>query len=95
MTVDGQRLSLGDHAVDFSIQSCAKPLLYSVCSEELGAEYVSTTHTHTTHTHNSHNNTQHRYIDLWVENPVGSDSTLSRLTPTISHIILVLTPGLS
>lgn len=39
-TVDGQQWSIGDTDVDFSIQSCSKPLVYCLALEELGAEYV-------------------------------------------------------
>jgi glutaminase len=40
-TVDGRTYSVGDCDVDFSLQSCSKPLIYSLAVEELGAEYVS------------------------------------------------------
>ncbi len=40
-TVDGRTFSIGDTDVDFSLQSCSKPLIYSLAVEELGAEYVS------------------------------------------------------
>jgi glutaminase len=39
-TVDGQSFSWGDDEVDFSIQSCSKPLMYCLGCEELGVEEV-------------------------------------------------------
>jgi glutaminase len=39
-TVDGQRFSYGDAEVDFSIQSCSKPITYCLAHEELGVEEV-------------------------------------------------------
>lgn len=39
-TVDGQMLSLGDDDIDFSIQSCVKPLIYSAAVEDIGLEAV-------------------------------------------------------
>ena len=39
-TVDGQTWSIGNTEVDFSIQSCSKPLMYAMALEELGAEVV-------------------------------------------------------
>ena len=39
-TVDGQRFDIGDTDVDFSIQSCVKPLMYAVAVEDLGLERV-------------------------------------------------------
>ncbi|KAI8613091.1 glutaminase-domain-containing protein [Chytriomyces sp. MP71] len=39
-SVDGQRFNLGDSNVDFSIQSCCKPVSYSIALEELGATKV-------------------------------------------------------
>jgi len=39
-TVDGQRFSLGDATVDFSVQSCCKPLNYCLALEEQGDEEV-------------------------------------------------------
>lgn len=42
-TVDGQRFDLGDVDVDFSIQSCVKPLIYATAVEDSGLNVV---HTH-------------------------------------------------
>jgi glutaminase len=39
-TVDGQRFDIGDTDVDFSIQSCVKPLMYAVAIEDVGLERV-------------------------------------------------------
>ena len=39
-TVDGQRFDIGDTDVDFSIQSCVKPLMYAVAIEDIGLERV-------------------------------------------------------
>ncbi|PRQ00614.1 Glutaminase 2 [Enhygromyxa salina] len=39
-TADGQMFSIGDANLDFSVQSCAKPLIYSLALEEHGAELV-------------------------------------------------------
>jgi glutaminase len=39
-TVDGQTFSWGDDDVDFSIQSCSKPITYCVAMEELGVDEV-------------------------------------------------------
>jgi glutaminase A len=41
-TVDGQVLNYGDYNVDFPIQSCGKPLLYSLCCQLIpeGADYI-------------------------------------------------------
>ena len=39
-TIDGQMFSVGDATVDFSVQSCAKPLNYCLALEEHGAEHV-------------------------------------------------------
>lgn len=39
-TIDGQRFSLGDHQVDFCLQSTCKPLLYAIAQEDIGAEKV-------------------------------------------------------
>jgi glutaminase len=38
--VDGQRLALGDRDVDFTVQSCMKPINYCIALEELGEEAV-------------------------------------------------------
>lgn len=40
-TVDGQKFSYGDAEVDFSIQSCSKPITYCLALEELGTAEVS------------------------------------------------------
>jgi glutaminase len=39
-TVDGQRFSIGDCHVDFTIQSCSKVFTYCIACEELGSEKV-------------------------------------------------------
>lgn len=39
-TVDGQRYSIGDVEVPFTIQSCSKPLTYAIALNELGSETV-------------------------------------------------------
>ncbi|ORY47769.1 glutaminase-domain-containing protein [Rhizoclosmatium globosum] len=39
-SIDGQRFNLGDADVDFSIQSCSKPITYSIALEEQGAAKV-------------------------------------------------------
>ena len=39
-TTDGQRFATGDSAVDFCVQSCCKPITYSLALEEHGQEYV-------------------------------------------------------
>jgi glutaminase len=39
-TIDGQMLSLGDATVEFSVQSCGKPLNYCLALEQHGAEVV-------------------------------------------------------
>lgn len=39
-TIDGQMFSVGDATVDFSVQSCGKPLNYCLALEEHGAEHV-------------------------------------------------------
>lgn len=39
-TVDGQRFQAGDSDVDFCVQSCCKPITYSLALEEHGQEYV-------------------------------------------------------
>jgi len=41
-TVDGQRYNIGDTYVDFSIQSCCKPINYGIALEENGEDYVHT-----------------------------------------------------
>eukprot|EP01112_Ceratiomyxa_fruticulosa_P011898 TRINITY_DN3274_c0_g3_i1.p1 TRINITY_DN3274_c0_g3~~TRINITY_DN3274_c0_g3_i1.p1 ORF type:complete len:607 (+),score=113.71 TRINITY_DN3274_c0_g3_i1:134-1954(+) len=40
MTVDGQMFHLGDWDTHFSIQSCSKPVTYSLCSEAVGPEMI-------------------------------------------------------
>ncbi|KAI3384040.1 hypothetical protein SNEBB_002436 [Seison nebaliae] len=40
-TVDGQRHSVGDTSIPFCLQSCSKPLAYSICLNDIGVE---TTH---------------------------------------------------
>lgn len=39
-TVDGQRFSIGDVNVPFTLQSCSKPLTYAIALEKLGQEVV-------------------------------------------------------
>ncbi|MEC7984353.1 MAG: glutaminase A [Myxococcota bacterium] len=39
-TVDGQRHSIGDHDVDFCVQSCSKPITYCLALEEHGEDLV-------------------------------------------------------
>ncbi|MEM1349155.1 MAG: glutaminase, partial [Myxococcota bacterium] len=39
-TIDGQRISLGDHEVDFCVQSCCKPINYCLVLEEHGRDEV-------------------------------------------------------
>ena len=39
-TVDGQRYSLGDVKVPFTLQSVSKPFTYAICLNELGPEIV-------------------------------------------------------
>ncbi|PRP97385.1 Glutaminase [Enhygromyxa salina] len=39
-TADGQMFSIGDADIEFSLQSCAKPIIYSLALEEHGAEHV-------------------------------------------------------
>ncbi|PZC75185.1 hypothetical protein B5X24_HaOG206600 [Helicoverpa armigera] len=39
-TIDGQRFSIGDVNVPFTVQSCSKPLTYAMALETLGAELV-------------------------------------------------------
>lgn len=38
--VDGQFLSYGDSNVDFPIESCGKPLQYSIAVEDQGYDFV-------------------------------------------------------
>ena len=37
-TIDGQRYNIGDTKVDFSVQSCCKPINYGIALEELSEE---------------------------------------------------------
>ncbi|XP_046647424.1 glutaminase liver isoform, mitochondrial-like isoform X1 [Daphnia pulicaria] len=39
-TIDGQRFSIGDVKIPFTIQSCSKPLTYAIALNELGSEVV-------------------------------------------------------
>ncbi|XP_013104745.2 glutaminase liver isoform, mitochondrial isoform X1 [Stomoxys calcitrans] len=39
-TIDGQRYSIGDVDVPFTLQSCSKPLTYAIALEKLGANVV-------------------------------------------------------
>lgn len=39
-TVDGQCLNLGNYDVGFTLQSCVKPMMYSVAVESMGAQQV-------------------------------------------------------
>lgn len=39
-TIDGQRFSIGDVTVPFTLQSCSKPLTYAIALEQLGQEMV-------------------------------------------------------
>ena len=39
-TIDGQRFSLGNVKVPFTLQSVSKPFTYAVCLNELGPEVV-------------------------------------------------------
>ncbi|XP_071440988.1 glutaminase liver isoform, mitochondrial-like [Hetaerina americana] len=39
-TIDGQRFSIGDTNVPFTLQSCSKPLSYAIALDELGADLV-------------------------------------------------------
>jgi glutaminase len=45
ITVDGQTFDYGDCDLPFSIQSCIKPLVYSMAIEELGYGLISLIHT--------------------------------------------------
>ncbi|KAJ8980635.1 hypothetical protein NQ317_017931 [Molorchus minor] len=40
VTIDGQRYSMGDVNIPFTIQSCSKPLSYAIALDLLGAEVV-------------------------------------------------------
>uniref|UniRef100_A0A1B6H141 glutaminase n=1 Tax=Cuerna arida TaxID=1464854 RepID=A0A1B6H141_9HEMI len=39
-TIDGQRFSIGDATIPFTLQSCSKPLTYGIALETLGQEVV-------------------------------------------------------
>ncbi|KAK0085053.1 hypothetical protein PV325_005899 [Microctonus aethiopoides] len=39
-TIDGQRFSIGDTTVPFTLQSCSKPLTYAIALERLGPQLV-------------------------------------------------------
>ncbi|XP_065081153.1 glutaminase liver isoform, mitochondrial isoform X2 [Ochlerotatus camptorhynchus] len=39
-TIDGQRFSIGDSNVPFTLQSCSKPLTYAIALEKLGSDVV-------------------------------------------------------
>uniref|UniRef100_A0A8D8PAE0 glutaminase n=10 Tax=Culex pipiens TaxID=7175 RepID=A0A8D8PAE0_CULPI len=39
-TIDGQRFSIGDSNVPFTLQSCSKPLTYAIALEKLGPKLV-------------------------------------------------------
>ncbi|XP_063993277.1 glutaminase kidney isoform, mitochondrial isoform X4 [Diachasmimorpha longicaudata] len=39
-TIDGQRFSIGDTTIPFTLQSCSKPLTYAIALESLGQEVV-------------------------------------------------------
>ena len=39
-TVDGQRYSIGDVNIPFTMQSCSKPFTYGICLNELGPDIV-------------------------------------------------------
>lgn len=39
-TIDGQRFSVGDVNVPFTLQSCSKPLTYALALELLGSKVV-------------------------------------------------------
>ncbi|TMW40212.1 hypothetical protein DOY81_014708 [Sarcophaga bullata] len=40
VTIDGQRYSIGDVEVPFTLQSCSKPLTYAIALEKLGAKVL-------------------------------------------------------
>ncbi|XP_059484756.1 glutaminase liver isoform, mitochondrial isoform X2 [Neocloeon triangulifer] len=40
VTIDGQRFSIGDTSVPFTLQSCSKPLTYAIALDQLGADVV-------------------------------------------------------
>ncbi|XP_011152813.1 glutaminase kidney isoform, mitochondrial isoform X2 [Harpegnathos saltator] len=39
-TIDGQRFSIGDTSIPFTLQSCSKPLTYAIALDSLGQEVV-------------------------------------------------------
>lgn len=39
-TIDGQRFSIGDTSIPFTLQSCSKPLTYAIALDRLGQELV-------------------------------------------------------
>ncbi|XP_035737916.1 glutaminase kidney isoform, mitochondrial-like isoform X6 [Vespa mandarinia] len=39
-TIDGQRFSIGDTSIPFTLQSCSKPLTYAIALDRLGQEVV-------------------------------------------------------
>lgn len=39
-TIDGQRFSIGDVNIPFTLQSCSKPLMYAMSLETLGSDVV-------------------------------------------------------
>lgn len=39
-SIDGQRFSIGDTKIPFTIQSCSKSLTYAICLDELGEDVV-------------------------------------------------------
>ena len=39
-TIDGQRYSIGDTKIDFSVQSCCKPINYGIVLEDIGTDIV-------------------------------------------------------
>ncbi len=41
-TIDGQRFNIGDTDIDFTVQSCCKPINYGIALEKLGEKYVHT-----------------------------------------------------
>ena len=41
-TIDGQRYNIGDTKIDFSVQSCCKPINYGIALEDLDEDYVHT-----------------------------------------------------
>ena len=39
-TVNGELINIGDHDIDFCLQSCSKPLSYCIAHETMGSDYV-------------------------------------------------------